>query len=365
MVGKGKRDIWRAASLWAVLVLAGQVWGADGPAAYERLRRDQLMWFVDGDGFVRPVQSGEDWAVRRGQILEGMQAVMGKLPGEERRVALDVKTESEEEIEGIVRRKVSFAVEPGDRISAYLMWPKGLKGRAAGVLCLHQTIAVGKGSPAGLSDKKELHYALELARRGFVTLSPDYPYFGDSKGADPYKQGYVSGTMKGVWNHMRCVDLLHSLETVDGGRIGALGHSLGGHNALFVSAFDTRIKAVVSNCGFNSFTKYYGGNLTGWSSEKYMPRIASVYGKDPKKMPFDFGEVLGAIAPRAVLAIGPVKDSNFEVSGVRDCLGAASPVFRLLGAEWKLLAEYPDCGHEFPAGMRERAYGFLEGELKG
>jgi hypothetical protein len=64
-----------------------------------------------------------------------------------------------------------------------------------------------------------------------------------------------------------------------------------------------------------------------------------------------------------VLAIGPVKDSNFEVSGVRDCVAAASPVFELLGAKGKLAVEYPDCAHEFPREMRERAYGFLEGEL--
>ena len=195
-------------------------------------------------------------------------------------------------------------------------------------------------------------------------MAPDYPYFGDSKDANPYKQGYVSATMKGIWNHMRCVDLLQSLDMVDGQRIGAIGHSLGGHNALFVSAFDRRIRAVVSNCGFNSFAKYYGGNLTGWSSDKYMPRIASVYGKDPKRMPFDFGEVLAAIAPRAVMAIGPVKDSNFEVSGVKDCVRAAGPVFELLGAKDKLVTEYPDCAHEFPREMRERAYGFLDRELK-
>jgi dienelactone hydrolase len=341
---------------------AGRLCGAEG-SAFERLRRDELLWFVDRGGEVRGVRSANDWEIRRGQVLEGMQAVMGKLPGEDRRVPLEMKVEGEEQLEGVVRKKVTFAVEAGDRIAAYLLLPKGVRRKTAGVLCLHQTVAIGKGSPAGLGDRSELHYALELARRGYVTLAPDYPYFGDSKGADPYKQGYVSATMKGIWNHMRTVDLLQSLEEVDGERIGVIGHSLGGHNALFVSAFDRRIKAVVSNCGFNSFGKYYGGNLTGWSSDKYMPRIAAVYGKDPKRMPFDFGEVLAAIAPRAVMAIGPVKDSNFEVSGVKDCVKTAGPVFELLGAKEKLVAEYPDCAHEFPREMRERAYGFLDREL--
>ena len=42
--------------------------------------------------------------------------------------------------------------------------------------------------------------------------------------------------MKGIWNHMRAVDLLQSLDEVDNDRIGCIGHSLGGHNTLYVGA---------------------------------------------------------------------------------------------------------------------------------
>ena len=196
-----------------------------------------------------------------------------------------------------------------------------------------------------------------------MTLAPDYPYFGDSK-TDPYALGYASATMKGIWSHMRCVDLLASLPEVDAERIGCIGHSLGGHNTLFVAAFDRRIKACVTNCGFTSFPKYYGGNLTGWSSDRYMPRIAKVYGKDPRRMPFDFPEVLAAIAPRGVMVIATTKDANFDVSGVRDCVAAAGPVFGLLGAKGKLVAVYPEAAHEFTEEGRRAAYEFLDGELK-
>ena len=83
--------------------------------------------------------------------------------------------------------------------------------------------------------------------------------------------------MKGIWNHMRAVDLLQSLPEVDGTRIGCIGHSLGGHNSLFVAAFDPRLKVIVTSCGFNSFAKYRKGDLTGWSHKGYMPRIASEF----------------------------------------------------------------------------------------
>jgi dienelactone hydrolase len=234
-----------------------------------------------------------------------------------------------------------------------------LKGKVPAMLCLHQTTGIGKGEPAGVGGKKNLQYALELAERGYVTLAPDYPNFGDYK-LDVYARGYDSATMKGIWNHMRGVDLLQALPEVDGERIGVIGHSLGGHNSMFVAAFDPRLKVVVPSCGFNSFAKYEKGNLKGWSHKGYMPRIASHYGADAKKMPFDFTEILGAIAPRAVFICAPLKDDNFEVSGVRDCVTAALPVYELLGAKERLVAAYPDAGHDFPPETREQAYQFVD-----
>jgi len=242
-----------------------------------------------------------------------------------------------------------------------------VRGKRPAMLCLHQTIEIGKGEPAGLGGSADLHYARELAERGYVTLAPDYPNFGEYK-LDVYGRGYVSATMKGIVNHMRAVDLLQSLSQVDPERIGVIGHSLGGHNSLFVAAFDERLKVVVTSCGFNSFAKYYGGDLTGWSHNGYMPRIASVYGRDPARMPFDFTEVLAAIAPRAVFVNAPTGDDNFEVSGLHDCLSAARPVYALFGAEERLVAVHPDCGHGFPPEAREEAYGFVGrvlGEGKG
>jgi pimeloyl-ACP methyl ester carboxylesterase len=139
-----------------------------------------------------------------------------------------------------------------------------------------------------------------------------------------------------------------------------IGHSLGGHNALFLAAFEPRLRAVVTSCGFNSFFKYMQGDLTGWSHAGYMPRIATRFGKDPKQMPFDFSEVLAAIAPRPVFLNAPMGDDNFEVSGVKDCLLAAAPAYALWQAETSLVARHPACGHDFPAVVREEAYAWLE-----
>ena len=188
------------------------------------------------------------------------------------------------------------------------------------MLCLHGTSGP-RGRTAGLGADYP-RYTLELAERGYVTIAPDYPLLGENQ-TDPDALGYVSGTMKGIWDHMRAVDLLQSLPEVDGERIGCIGVSLGGHNALFVGALDPRMKVVVTSSGFDSFADYMGGNLSGWCQSRYMPRIASVYDKDPAKLPFDFPEVLAAIAPRHLYIHAPQSDSNFRLESVKRCVQAA------------------------------------------
>lgn len=224
----------------------------------------RLLVWRDDRGRERPIRRPGDWPRRRAHILASLQWVMGPLPDDSRRVPVEMRIESSESLAAFKRHRITFAVEPGDRLPAYLLIPRAQPRKAPAMLCLHQTTPLGKGEPAGLGPKTNLHCARELALRGYVTLAPDYPNFGDYR-CDPYARGYDSATMKDIWNHQRAVDLLQSLPEVDSGRIGVIGHSLGGHNALFVAAFDPRIKAVVTSCGFNSFFKYYGGNLTGWS----------------------------------------------------------------------------------------------------
>jgi len=299
---------------------------------------------------------------RRTALLDGMQKVMGLLPPKSAE-PLDLRIESEETLERVVRKKITFVPEKGDRVPAYLLLPKKPVGKLPAMLCLHQTVKIGKGEPVGLGGKPNLRYALELAERGYVTLAPDDVNFGDYK-IDCYAMGYASATMKGIVNHRRAIDLLQSLPEVDGTRIGVIGHSRGGHNALFLAAFDERVKVVVTSCGFTSFPRYKGGDLTGWSHKGYMPRIANEFGKDSRRMPFDFPELLSSLAPRAVFVNAPTGDDNFDVTGVRDCVRSATPAYESFKAKDRLVTAYPECRHDFPPDVRKQAYEFVDRVLK-
>ena len=313
----------------------------------------------------RPISTPADWEVRRDHILANFARVAGPLPGGERRVPLEPRVLSATDEGSYVRRHVDYAVEPGDRGRAWLLVPQDIPagGSRAGIVALHQTTRIGKDEPAGVGGLDGLHYGAELARRGHVVICPDYHAYGERQ-VDPYALGWESATMKGIWDHMRAVDLLVSLPEVDPGRIAAIGHSLGGHNAIFLAVFDQRVRAVVSSCGYNAFPFYMRGDLTGWSHGGYMPRLATEFAVDPRRVPFDWPELVAAVAPRGLYTCGPTRDDNFAVEGVRVCERAARPVYELLGAGDRLVYSYPEATHEFPAHEREAAYRFLEARFR-
>lgn len=330
-----------------------------------------LMVYIDRAGALQPVKSASQWNVRRTHILAGMQAAMGLLPLRKELPPLDVQIHEREKGDGYERQTISFAVENGKvggkphRLSAYLYIPDGIgkDERRAGVLALHPTHAIGKGVVDGQSERPNRAYGKEMAQRGYVVIAPDYPSFGEQKQYDFASDAYSSGTMKGIVNHMRCVDLLASRDDVDAKRIGAIGHSLGGHNAMFVGVFDTRLKVIVSSCGWTPFHDYYGGRIAGWTSDRYMPRLRDIYKLDADRVPFDFYEVVAAIAPRAFFSNSPLRDGNFNFEGVKKAEKEASKVYSLLGKKNQLDVHYPDARHDFPTGVRRKAYLFMDKAL--
>jgi hypothetical protein len=347
-------------SVIAIVLLASPAFAE--PPSYPD--KTNLLVLKGSTGKESPITTKDEWAKKREHILLNMQLAMGPLPDASKKVPLDPKEEEEKDFGTYRRFKMSIAVEKGDRLPFYLLVPKKREGVKPAVMCLHPTSKeFGKGIAVGLGGKNDRHYAVALAERGYITLAPDYVNMGEYK-FDPYANGYASATMKGIWNHMRCVDYLLTRKDVDGEHIGAIGHSLGGHNSIFLGVFDERIQCVVSNCGFCSFPTYMKGNLAGWSHNGYMPLIKTKYELKPEKMPWDFPEAVAALAPRAFLASAPVKDDNFDVQGVKDCVKAAGPVYKLLGAEEKLKANYPDGGHDFPEDAQKVAYEWMDKWLK-
>ena len=182
---------------------------ADG----KRLNADNLMEFHGEGGVVEPVRTAADWARRRSEIVSGMQAVMGPFPGDDRRGPVEMKVLEDVDAGSFRRLLVGYRVDADMLTPAYLCIPKDVmagKRKAAAVLCLHPTDnRVGHKVVLGLGGRAGRAYGKELAERGYVTLSPAYPHLANywpNLGG----QGYVSGTMKAIWDCRPVADGGHS-----------------------------------------------------------------------------------------------------------------------------------------------------------
>ena len=301
-----------------------------------------------------PPSSRDAWEAQRPALLEAMQQIMGSLPGPEKRGPLDVQLNEEVDCGSYTRRLISYASEPECRVPAYLLIPHAaLQSPVPAVLCPHPTDdRIGHKVVVGLGGRANRAYANELAQAGFVTLAPAYPLLADYR-PDWRALGYQSGTMKAIWDNMRGLDLLAELPFVSGESFASIGHSLGGHNSIYTAVFDLRIAVVVSSCGLDSYQDYMDGDITGWTSDRYMPRLKDYALAD---LPFDFHDMIAALAPRPCFISAPLGDSNFRWRSVDSVVETARAVYDLYGAGEALQVVHPDCDHDFPDAIRQRAY---------
>jgi dienelactone hydrolase len=345
--------------------------GTPGFAA-DRLPREELLLWRDSKGEVRPVRTPAEWEERRKEVVRSFERIAGPFPPESRRCDLDVTVEEAVDCGTFVRKKISYQSEPGHRVPAFLCIPKSvLQGqkRASAALCLHPTDSkVGHGVVVGVAGTSEHYlnraYANDLAELGFVTIAPSYPLLANYQ-PDLDQLGYASGTMKAIWDNSRALDVLDATSGVESRNYAAIGHSLGGHNAVFTAVFDPRVRVVVSSCGLDSFLDYYDANPSvwkpekGWCQKRYMPRLLDFAGR-LQDIPFDFHELLGALAPRPVFINAPLQDSNFRWCSVNRVTESAREVYRFLGRPDALRVEHPDVPHDFPAEIRKQAYAFIQ-----
>jgi len=313
----------------------------------------------------------EDHQQFRKQVVKDMQKVMGKLPKRKDLKPSDIQVIDSLKEDSFTRYNILLTVETNEVLPLYLYVPsqKGVIQRLPAMLVLHETDPLGRKAVDGQGNKANRAHARELAQRGYIVIAPDFPSFGDTEDYNFETDRYKSGTMKGIFNHMRCIDLLQTRADVDADHIGVLGHSLGGHNSIFLAAMDERIKVTVSSCGWTQFDYYnigaeaekkYGGRLGPWAQTRYMPLLRTKFNLENNNVPFDFNLMISAIAPRAFFSVSPIRDANFDYKGVEAGITLVKPIYSNLNSPDNLQVRFPDDEHDFPLKERKEAYNFID-----
>ena len=323
------------------------------------LPRELLVCYDEAD-LLKPISKPEHFEIKRQQIIEGMSLGMGKLPERPKRSRLEdfkIRVVNEQPRGRYIKKTITFDATEDEVIHAFLYEPlnKQLGEKRPGIVGMHPTGELGKGS---FESWPLCNFPIELAMMGYVVIVPDYPGFGDARPYDFAADRYDSGTIKGVFNHMTCVDLLRVHPDVAPDRIGTIGHSLGGHNAMFLAAFDDRVKIAVSSCGWTPFEYYETkkGRLKTWALPRYMPPLDAIYNSDHTKFPFDFHEVAAAIAPRVFFSSSPTSDGVFPGWGPKSAAPIIRKYFKAAGAERAFQFHQPHAQHRFPWDTRQAAY---------
>jgi dienelactone hydrolase len=282
--------------------------------------------------------------------------------------SLDPTIESSKDLGDITRLKISYMVEPNDRVPAFLFIPKTARGRTPAILAHHQHAGqfdIGKSEVAGLAGDPDQAYAVELARRNYIVLAPDAICFEERASDEPMLKGRYhelfeftkritegsSLQAKMFGDMQRGLDYLMTLPVVDQDRLGCIGHSLGGQQALILAALDERVKVGVSSCGFSSYRAVFDGDHKRTQNMGfYIPKLRE-HG--------DFGDILGEVSPRPFLALSKEDDPVFPIDGVRDSVARARIAYDRDHASDRLVSTtYPGV-HQFSPGMRADAYNFF------
>ncbi|MEY4177548.1 MAG: hypothetical protein RLY70_1122 [Planctomycetota bacterium] len=277
--------------------------------------------FADG----RVAESPEDWQRRRREILDDWRKMLGG-DGPEPLANPVIKTVSRESREDFEQQRVEVEVLPGGKFApGHLLIPSGPGPFPAAVVLFYES-----ATSVGLAERgRGTHdYGLQLARRGFVTLSIGTP---GSLEFPAVKTGELLANAGAAQDRQplailayaaaSCHTALAKHPAVDATRIGVIGLSYGGKWSMFASCLHEPFAcAVWSDPGivFNE----QNGNVNYWEPwylgyERGVKRPAGIPNAERPRTGLyrrlheagrDLHELHALMAPRPVLVSGGTED---------------------------------------------------------
>src|SRR5205823_13597972 len=158
-------------------------------------------------------------------------------------------------------------------------------------------------------------------------------YHGELLGSTLYPAGYTLLGLQ-VYDNRRAVDYLLTRPEVDGKRLGITGASGGGNQSMYAGTLDERLAAVVPVCSVGTF-------------QAYLRAACCVCEVLPGVLRFtEEGDVLGLVAPRALMVVNATKDAlQFSVGEAEKSLARSKQIFQLYDAQAKLKHAVFESGH--------------------
>ncbi len=324
------------------------------PTTFDTFIRTRAAELRSGD---LPPASLKDWQTRREALRKNLFAAMGPMPA--RACDLSPRIVGKLQREGYRIENFLFQSRPDVWVTANAFVPETVKGKVPAVLAVHGHWAGARRDPVVQAR------CLGLVKLGFFVLVVDafsagerHPtiargtYHGALLGSTLWPAGQTLLGLQ-VYDNRRAVDYLLTRPEVDGERLGITGASGGGNQTMYAGALDERFKAVVPVCSVGNY-------------QAYLHAACCVCELLPGVLRFtEEGDVLGLVAPRALMVINATKDAfQFSVGEAKKSLQRAKAIFKLHGKEEKVTHAIFESPHAYNQAMREAMYGWMTRWLK-
>lgn len=318
-----------------------------------------LLRFANG----HLVKDPQDWLARRTEIHDSWQKILGSWPELLERPQLELLNETQRD--GLIQRHVRVQIAPHQSVLGYLLLPQA-PGPFPGVIVPYYE----PETSVGLGQQEFRDFGLQLARRGFVTLSIGSP------GGDAWKPVTQGSTCQPLfflaYVAANCHTALANFPNVDRNRIGIVGHSYGGKWALFGACFYEKFACGVwSDPGVvfdekrpnvNYWEPWYLGKDALFERRPGLPTDTNPRTGAYRKLVEegrDLHEVLALMAPRPFLVSGGSEDTPTRW----EALNRVVEVNDLLGQTNRVAMTHRK-DHTPTAESNAQIYAFLEHFLK-
>jgi dienelactone hydrolase len=210
--------------------------------------------------------------------------------------------------------------------------------------------------------RRDLHPVLALVKAGYAVLAFDQCGFGSRMAEigpfyDRTPQWSQLGRM--IDDTRAAIDALEKDANVDPACISLFGYTIGGTVALHTAALDPRVKGVVSFSGFTPMRTDTAARPTGGLARvsvirPVVPKLGLFIGREAD-VPYDYDDVIAAIAPRPVLIVQPSMDRDATAADVHAAVEQARQAYSRQGAAEQLGLDEPNDYQRLPASTQNRA----------
>jgi dienelactone hydrolase len=299
------------------------------------------------DQLKKQYTTGEAWLKRAEVIRQGILEGTGLVPFPEK-TPLKPRYSAERKYDGYSVKNVAIESRPGVFVTGSLYLPENTKGKIAGILSPHGHFGDGTQSARVTPDIQ--NRCITLAKMGAVVFAYDMVGYGEMK-----EYGWIHKHPKALkqqlWNSIRALDFLLSLENIDPERIGVTGASGGGTQTFMLTAIDDRVKVSVPVVQVSAH--FFGGCVC----ESGMPVHKSKHHQTNNV------EIAALAAPRPLLLISDGGDWTLNTPNLE--FPHIQHIYKLLGVQNRVEnVHLPDEGHGYQFSKRKAAYPFLAKHLQ-